>query len=68
MIFYIISILNELGIKDINPRYSKGINWFNSKDTDTTSYCHVYNTKFAITNIISAEDYEIEIKTAQAAF
>ncbi|MGV3539294.1 MAG: aldehyde dehydrogenase family protein [Rufibacter sp.] len=61
-------ILAQLGIKDINPAYSTGLNW-GGENRETRTISSPTNAKeIAKVNMATADDYEKVITTAQQAF
>ena len=65
----ITEVLNNLGIKDLNPAWSTGSNWGNAQNADhIESFSPVDGKRIAGIHVASTADYESVITTAQEAF
>ncbi|MCD0487139.1 aldehyde dehydrogenase family protein [Pedobacter sp. MC2016-14] len=65
----ITAILQNLGIKDLNPAYSTGSQWGTGKNAEKSeSYSPVDGKKIADICLADGDNYEVVIKTAEQAF
>lgn len=64
----IVKTIERLGIKDVNPGASTGLNWFSSSDSFIESYCPSNGKLIAKIKEGSKADYNKVVETAQAAF
>lgn len=65
----IADVLQQLGVKELNPAYSTGLNW-GGENNKTTRDIHspADGNLIASVNMATADDYEQVVKTAQEAF
>ncbi|MCC9165911.1 L-piperidine-6-carboxylate dehydrogenase [Pontibacter harenae] len=62
-------VLQQLGIKDLNPTYSTGLVWGGKENRNTKAiHSPADGNKIASVNMATPEDYEQVISTAQEAF
>jgi aldehyde dehydrogenase (NAD+) len=62
-------VLHELGIKELNPAYSTGLNWGGEANKTTRDiYSPADGNLIASVNMATADDYEQVVLTAQEAF
>ncbi|MDX5438425.1 MAG: aldehyde dehydrogenase family protein, partial [Pontibacter sp.] len=65
----IADVLQQLGIKELNPAYSTGLNWGGESNKTTREiFSPADGSLIASVNMATAEDYEQVVKTAQEAF
>ncbi|TKC56001.1 aldehyde dehydrogenase family protein [Pedobacter hiemivivus] len=63
------TVLKNLGVLDLNPAFSTGINWSASANAKTIdSLSPVDGKKIASVQLATAEDYEAVVKKAEEAF
>ena len=63
------SLLSQLGIQDINPAYSTGVEWGGHQNRQTREiYSPTDGNRIASVCLATPEDYEQVVKTAQQAF
>lgn len=61
-------ILKKLGINQVNPGASTGIEWIDTKGDETISYSPIDGKEIARITNADIENYEFIVKKAQAAF
>ncbi|WP_439881368.1 L-piperidine-6-carboxylate dehydrogenase [Pontibacter sp. MBLB2868] len=62
-------VLQQLGIKEKNPAYSTGLSWGGENNANTRNINSPADGSFiAAVNMVTAEDYDQVVKTAQEAF
>jgi|FLOH01.1.fsa_nt_gi aldehyde dehydrogenase (NAD+) len=62
------TMLERLGIKDVNLGVSTGVDWIDTKGDITTSYSPIDGSVIAKVKNATIEDYEMVVKKAQEAF
>jgi aldehyde dehydrogenase (NAD+) len=64
----VIQVLNRLGIKEVNPGATTGLDWMQTEGDLTSSVSPIDGEVIARVSNATAEDYEAVIKTAEKAF
>ncbi|MEN8228024.1 MAG: aldehyde dehydrogenase family protein [Bacteroidota bacterium] len=64
----VISVLNRLGIQNVNPGATTGQNWLDTKGDVTSSVSPIDGETIATVTNATADDYEKVIRTAEEAF
>ncbi|MCF8348497.1 MAG: aldehyde dehydrogenase family protein [Bacteroidales bacterium] len=62
------TILEKLGIKEVNPGLSTGKDWIDTQGDITASYSPIDGAKLADVRNATLDDYEMVVKKAQEAF